>query len=114
MLGHLEVELLSVVVVLLGALILITVLFLRTLSKMADANDRTHQRWDSLLRSNLDRMMAPDFPTFKAYALSEASPMGAVEYEDDEEALQPQMVPDGVHTLRELITESGGGGGSAA
>lgn len=108
-----EVTLLIVIAVLLIALVVITVLFLTTLQKMADANDRTHERWDGLLRSNLDRMMAPDFNSFKAYALAETASAGGVEYGPEEE-YEPQTVPDGVHTLRELLTDSGGGGGSAA
>ncbi len=80
------------VIVLIGAIALVTVTFSRSLQKALDSIDRVHERNQAHLSSVLDRLMAKNFEDFKTYDLGERGMMGEVEYPDEAED-RPWTVP---------------------
>jgi hypothetical protein len=74
------------VIVLIGAIVLVTVTFSRTLQKSLDNADRVHERSNKQVGSVLDRLMAKDFEDFKVYDLGERDGVtGSVEVPQDGE-----------------------------
>ena len=79
-----------VVIVLIGALVAVTLVFSKSLQRVADHADRVHDRSVNQLSSVLDRLMAKNFEDFKVYDTA-TEVHGSVEYPDRVE--RPWNVP---------------------
>lgn len=73
------ISLLVVCAVLLGALVLIAVVFSRSLRSVADHADRIHERSVKQQQDLFDRLAARDFGEYKVYSLGEQT-QGSIEY----------------------------------
>lgn len=81
------------VIVLLGALILVTVTFSRSLQKSLDNAERAHVRSIEQLQDVLDRLMARNIEDYKAYSLGDGA-HGSIVVPERGRVSRPWSVPD--------------------
>lgn len=91
--GTLEITLCIVIGMLIGALFLVTVQFSRTLQSALVHADQIHARNQEHIGNLVDRLMAMDFATYKAYAMAEDQPVGGF-VEPEPEIARPWVPPE--------------------
>ena len=75
----------------LGVIVLVSLLFRTSLQKALDHADRVHERQVVMLNGALDRIMAMDFTTYKAYASAEDALEGQFIEPDEPPTVMPGL-----------------------